>query len=112
MSENPPARLQELESQFDVSLAKELVSAYLDDTQEVIEKMQEAIFNRDSKALKSVAHMLKGASRIIIAEELEQRSREIEELSASNNWLKLEASFEQLSKTFERTIEYLRQYLQ
>ncbi|MBK9770373.1 MAG: hypothetical protein IPP57_06030 [Candidatus Obscuribacter sp.] len=46
---NPPAKLSELEAQFDRDLARELVAAYLEDTQDVMEKMQEAIFNRDEK---------------------------------------------------------------
>lgn len=106
-----PARLEELEAQFDRDMAKELVSAYLEDTADVMEKMQESIFNRDGKSLKSHAHMLKGASRIVVAQELEGLCKEMEEYSLGANWLKAEALFEKLNRAFQELVEYLRQYL-
>lgn len=108
---NPPARLNDLETQFDRELTRELVAAYLEDTQDTMEKMQEAIFNRDQRLLKSTAHMLKGASRIVIAEEIEQLSREMEELAISNEWLKAETHFDQLNRRFEFLTDFLRQYI-
>jgi HPt (histidine-containing phosphotransfer) domain-containing protein len=108
---NPPAKLSELEAQFDRDLARELVAAYLEDTQDVMEKMQEAIFNRDEKALKSTSHMLKVASRIVVAEQIEQLSSQMEEISRSNNWLKAESHFDTLNQSFDHLVDYLRSYL-
>ncbi|HND08509.1 MAG TPA: Hpt domain-containing protein [Candidatus Obscuribacter sp.] len=108
----PPARLAELEAQFEKELACELVSAYLLDTQDSMERMQESIFNQDARALKSIAHMLKGASRIVMADEIEKLCTEMEEYGISVNWLKAEMLYEKLNRQFEVLVEYLRRYLQ
>jgi len=107
-----PARLSELEEQFDVEMARELVAAYLEDTEDVLDRMHEAIIDRDAAALKSVAHTLKGASRIITAGALEHAASDMEELIASQNWLLAESKYESLKGVFGRTVDYLRLYLQ
>ncbi len=111
-NEPEPARLSELEEQFDVEMAKELVAAYLEDTEDVLDRMQEAIIDRDAAALKSVSHMLKGASRIITASALESAASDMEELIASQNWLLAESKYEALKAVYTRTVDYLRLYLQ
>jgi HPt (histidine-containing phosphotransfer) domain-containing protein len=109
-----PANLHSLESQFGPDTARELVRAYLEDTDEVIEKMQEAIISRDVKALKPLAHMLKSASRIVGATELSQYSIQMEGfcIEGQNQWLTIESFFETFTVSFKATNEYLRQYLQ
>jgi HPt (histidine-containing phosphotransfer) domain-containing protein len=109
-----PANLQNLEEQFGPDTTRELVRAYLEDTHEVLERMHEAIIDRDSKALKPLAHMLKSASRIVGAAQLSQYSGEMEEFCSEgqNHWLTIESFFETFSASFESTAEYLRQYLQ
>ena len=111
---NAPANLHNLEEQFGQETARELVRAYLEDTEEVLENMQTAILGRDPKVLKPLAHMLKTASRIIGATELSQYSVEMENLCAEgqNNWLSVESFFEKFSASFQATTNYLRQYLQ
>jgi HPt (histidine-containing phosphotransfer) domain-containing protein len=105
------ANLNDLEEQFDVEMARELVAAYLEDTDSVLDQIQAAIIDRDAAALKSVAHMLKGASRIITAKQLEQSASELEELSSAPNWLVAETKYETLKQVFEQTIDYLRVYI-
>ncbi|MBS2006313.1 MAG: Hpt domain-containing protein, partial [Cyanobacteria bacterium SZAS TMP-1] len=78
--QSAPADLHNLEQQFGSETTRELVRAYLEDTQEVLEKMQEAIIGRDAKALKPLAHMLKSASRIVGAINLSTQSSELENL--------------------------------
>jgi len=108
------ANLQNLEQQFGADTTRELVRAYLEDTQEVLEKMQEAIIGRDPKALRPLAHMLKSASRIVGAQQLSKNSAEMEDLSKvePTNWLQIESFFEPFSTSFKSTTEYLRRYLQ
>lgn len=103
--------LQNLEEQFDLEMARELVAAYLEDTDCVLDQLQVAIVDRDASALKSVAHMLKGASRIITASQLENAASELEDLSSSPNWLVAESKYETLKQVFDETINYLRLYL-
>lgn len=105
------ANLSDLEEQFDVEMARELVSAYLEDTDSVLDQMQAAIIDRDAAALKSVSHMLKGASRIITAKQLENAASELEELSNAPNWLVAETKYESLKQVFDQTIDYLRLYI-
>jgi len=112
--DHAPANLQNLEQQFGPDTSKDLVRAYLDDTNEVLERMQEAIVSRDSKALKPLAHMLKSASRIVGATELSQYSRQLEDhcLDGQSQWLEIETLFDTFSASFKSTTNYLRQYLQ
>jgi len=108
---NAPANLHNLEAQFGPDTTQDLVRAYLEDTQEVLEKMQEAIIGRDARALKPLAHMLKSASRIVGATVLSAQSSEMEELCGPENWLTIESFFENYTQSFQSTTEYLRQYL-
>ncbi|MBK9770372.1 MAG: hypothetical protein IPP57_06025 [Candidatus Obscuribacter sp.] len=55
--------------------------------------------------------MLKGASRIVVAEQIEQLSSQMEEISRSNNWLKAESHFDTLNQSFDHLVDYLRSYL-
>ena len=109
-----PADLHNLEEQFGADTTRDLVRAYLEDTDEVLERMQEAIIGRDSKALKPLAHMLKSASRIVGATELSKYSGEMEDLciDGQSQWLTIESFFETFTQAFQFTTEYLRQYLQ
>ena len=111
MDNSELVNLQNLEEQFDVEMAKELVAAYLEDTDSVLDQLQAAIVDRDASALKSVAHMLKGASRIITATHLEHSASELEDLSSAPNWLVAESKYETLKQVFEQTIDYLRVYI-
>lgn len=103
--------LPELEAQFDAEMTKELVAAYLEDTNDVLDKMHAAIIDRDVNSLKSVSHMLKGASRIITAHPLEIVAGEMETLAIGSQWLQAEARYEDLKEKFEGTTEMLRRYL-
>ena len=103
--------LAELEAQFEPAMAKELVSAYLEDTAEVIEDLQLAILERETTRVKSLAHLLRGASKIVMAVKVEGATAQMETLCNEGQWLKLEASFEKLSSTFNKTIQELRQYI-
>jgi two-component system, NarL family, sensor histidine kinase BarA len=113
-SNKAPANLNSLEAQFGPDTTKDLVRAYLEDTDEVLKRMHEAIINRDPKALKPLAHMLKSASRLMGASELSQYSVEMEQLCVDdqNQWLTIESFFETFTASFNATTEYLRQYLQ
>jgi HPt (histidine-containing phosphotransfer) domain-containing protein len=108
------ADLHNLEQQFGPDTTRDLVRAYLEDTDGVLERMQEAIIGRDSKALKPLAHMLKSASRIVGATELSQYSVEMEGLcmDGESQWLTIESFFETFTASFKSTTQYLRQYLQ
>lgn len=103
--------LTELEAQFEPAMAKELASAYLEDTAEVIDDLQLAILERDSARVKSLAHLLRGASKIVMAVKVEDATAQVETLCNEGQWLKLEACFEKLSNTFNKTVAELRQYI-
>lgn len=103
--------INELEAQFDPAMARELASAYLEDTAEVIDDLQLAILERDSARVKSLAHLLKGASKIVMAVKVETGVIEVEQLCGEGQWLKIEKSYERLAATFSRTTDQLRQYI-
>ena len=106
-----PADLHLLEGQFGDETTRELVKAYLEDTGNTLEGIEEAMHGRDLKALKSLAHMLKSASRIVGAHQLSAYSKEMEDLCGQGQWLTIESFFETFSRSFSATTEYLRQYL-
>jgi HPt (histidine-containing phosphotransfer) domain-containing protein len=103
--------LPELEAQFDPEMTKELVAAYLEDTHDVLDKMHAAIIDRDVSGLKSVSHMLKGASRIITAHPVEIIAGEMETFAIGSQWLQAESRYELLKEKFENTVDILRRYL-
>lgn len=111
MSIEPIVRIEKLEEEFDADIAKELAQAYLDDTHDAIAKIEAAFAAQDQEKLRSVAHLMKGCSRVIQAWKCEQVSANLENCAREADWTGASAHAAELKQTYKDTEAFLRQYL-
>jgi HPt (histidine-containing phosphotransfer) domain-containing protein len=111
MSIDPIVRIEKLEEEFDVEIAKELAQAFLDDTGDALEKIDAAFASQDQEGVRSVAHLLKGCSRVIQAWKCEQVSARLENCARDGDWTGASANAAELKQAYSDTQAFLRQYL-
>ncbi len=104
--------IKNLETEFDVDLAKELAQAYLDDTSSIIEKLERAVSSKDQELLRSAAHMLKGCSRAIQAWKCEKASAVLESNARDGDMHSAEANLPLVVEAYSLTEHFLRRYLE
>lgn len=111
MSIDPIVRIEKLEEDFDVDTAKELAQAYLDDTHDALAKIEASFAAQDQEGVRSVAHLLKGCSRVIQAWKCEQISAQLENCARDGDWTGASANAAELKQVYKDTEAFLRQYL-
>lgn len=111
MSVDPIVRIEKLEEEFDVDIAKELAQAFLDDTNDAISRIDASFAAQDREGLRSVAHLLKGCSRVIQAWQCEQVSARLENCARDGDWTGASAYAAELKQAYKDTEAFLRQYL-
>lgn len=103
--------IKNLEAEFDVDLAKELAQAYLDDTSNIIEKLEDALLKADREALRTSAHMLKGCSRALQAYKCEKASAALENDARDGNLDAAKEKMPEVVLAYRETEAFLRRYL-
>lgn len=111
MSVDPIVRIEKLEEEFDVDIAKELVQAFLDDTHDALAKIEASFATHDQEGVSSAAHLLKGCSRVIQAWKCEQVSARLEDCARDGDWPGASANAAELKQAYKDTEAFLRQYL-
>lgn len=118
MQENAPSTsaddivgIKNLEEEFDVEIAKELAKAYLEDTETIVDKLQNALAANDQEGLRSSAHMLKGCSRAIQAWKCEQTSSILEHDARDGNLESAGKNLPDVIEAYSQTKAFLLQYL-
>ncbi len=104
--------IEVLEEEFDVETAKELAAAFLEDTNNVVSIIEQALSTGDIDTCRKQAHMLKGCCRVIMALKCEKIASDIEGLAMSGNVDDAKNLLPQLSEAFAETEEFLRHYLE
>lgn len=95
-------------------LIVDLLSTYLEDAPERVDKMQQAVSNADSEALSDAAHALKSASANLGARKLSELCAEAETLGRSGGMAgaqelvtKISKSYQTISTIFQAKIEQI-----
>ena len=92
-------------------LLKDMVGIFVEETPEYVEKLKNAVKNKDFKTIKSISHKIKGEASSIGAEKLRKISYEIENAAkegiygiSSENTVLLEKHFTELSDILKNYI--------
>ena len=93
----------------DEELIKEVVPIFLNDSKERIEKLQEAVASKDSKAIKFYSHAIKGAARNVGAERLSDIASRLENLSREGDLESVDSIYEELKTEYEKVGSFLSQ---
>ncbi len=104
--------IEKLEEEFDVETAKELAAAFLEDTNEIVTKIANALLSGDLEACRKHAHMLKGCCRVIMANKCEKIASDIEVLVSTGKNEDAKTRLPELSQAFAETEEFLGHYLE
>ena len=93
----------------DEELIKEVVPIFLNDSQERVEKLQEAVLSKDSEAIKFYSHAIKGAARNVGAERLSDIAGRLESLSRERDLESVGSFYEELKTEYEKVVSFLSQ---
>lgn len=110
MDERELADLSELIEDFDEETARELALAFLEDTENALERLEAALGAGDAEAVRSSAHMIKGCSRVINAHPLEERASALEDCARSNNWEGIQSEVAGFKSVYDRTRSLIVEY--
>lgn len=104
---NVPELIERLDNDFELYL--ELLELFTTDSASIISRIENAIINRDSEALRKAAHTLKGAvanfsapAAYEAASILEQTGRNRELANANDQFLKLKAEIDSVIKEMKK----------
>ncbi|MDX2105252.1 MAG: Hpt domain-containing protein [Candidatus Melainabacteria bacterium] len=104
--------IEKLEEEFDVETAKELAAAFLEDTNDIVAKIENALAQGDLETCRKHAHMLKGCCRVIMANKCEKIASDLEALVSSGKVDDAKNRLPELSQAFTETEEFLGHYLE
>lgn len=106
---NPPLNLSRLFEIYkhDEGAVQELLAIYLSTTQTLIDKLERAIDEQNSRTCARTAHEIKGASAYIGALEMQELARHIELSAKEEKWHEVERSFEETEPAFIRVWAYV-----
>lgn len=106
---NTPLNLNRLFEIYkhDESAVQELLAIYLSSTQSLIDKLEIAIEEQNSRTCARTAHEIKGASAYIGALEMQELARHIELSSKKENWPEVKRGFEEAEPAFIRVWAYV-----
>ncbi len=103
-------RLNELEKETDPEFVIELINIYMSETPKQIEKIANAIKEKDHIALKISAHTLKGSSLNLGAKQLGALCFKLEEIGKYNREITEEISISGIEQEFNKVVGALNSY--
>lgn len=86
--------------------AQELLGIFVDSTRTLFERMDAALAQRDSKALKAVAHEMKGACGSIGANTMASLSKSMEQSALNSDWDLSAQLLRELKDDFESVCKF------
>jgi HPt (histidine-containing phosphotransfer) domain-containing protein len=92
-------------------IAVALATAFLDDTQGMLETIGECVEKKDAAGLRQLTHKLLGVSASIMDKDTNQLCRWLEDLGDDNSWEKAGGTYQQLQLSLTKTRAALQRYL-
>ena len=93
----------------DEDLIEQILPTYLKDNKEHFEKLSEAVKSRDSEAIASHAHAIKGAARNVGAKRLSDIAGRLERAGREDDIETATMVFDELKPEFEKVVSFLSQ---
>jgi HPt (histidine-containing phosphotransfer) domain-containing protein len=109
--QDQPFSTTALEEALDVEGAREILESFLEDTNGVVDRIEDSVLNRKQETLRSASHMLRGCCRVLGAEEAEKVSKTMEQSAVSGDWQTAEQQLPGLRTSFEKITAHVRRYL-
>ncbi len=88
-----------------------IITAFINENQENIQNIEQALENNDLQSIQNAAHTIKGSSANISALRVNENAKEIEVLAKSSNMSGIEKLFDILKKDAYQLHDILNQYL-
>ena len=102
--EHPTFEIRQLRETIgeDVDFERVLLGEYLSQSNEILQRLSDAVVTRNSAALKSAAHELKGSSRTIGAIAVGEVAQQLETMGGSGELGAIDETYEMLQHEFDR----------
>jgi HPt (histidine-containing phosphotransfer) domain-containing protein len=105
------AGILQIQQKLGEKIAVALATAFLDDTNGMLETIGECVEKKDAANLRQLTHKLLGVSASIMDKETNQLCRWLEDLGDDQSWEKAGSTYEQLQSSLTKTREALQKYL-
>jgi HPt (histidine-containing phosphotransfer) domain-containing protein len=103
--------IREIEKRMGEKMAIALATAFLDDTNGMLDTIGTCVENKDASGLRQLTHKLLGVSASIMDKETHQLCRWLEDLGDDQSWENASGTYVQLQASLTRTREALNDYL-
>lgn len=100
-----------LEERLGKKIALAMASAFLDDTKDMGEKLEQCVSRKDAAALRRLTHKLAGCSASIMDKDTHGLCRSLEDLGDDQCWEESRPTYEALLKSLNQTRDVLTNYL-
>jgi polar amino acid transport system substrate-binding protein len=85
----------------------DILKLFVTSTEELMDKINQALAQRDAQALREAAHTLKGACSSIGANEMWRECIELEQAAKSADWTHIPEMYSELSQTFDQAKAFI-----
>ena len=99
--EAAPIDISQLEEMLGPEETSEILTLFITSTEELLERINKAMENKDGRALKEAAHELKGACSSVGAKGMAQLCFDLEQAGKNNEWDNAPRIQSGLNQTFE-----------
>jgi CheY-like chemotaxis protein/PAS domain-containing protein len=105
------ARLGQLEKKMGKSTALAVADAFLEDTDDALEKIGACLEKQDDEGLKPLTHRLAGCCASVLDKETQQLTTTLQDLAAKQSWQAASALYQTLSDSLKNTRMIMQRYL-
>jgi HPt (histidine-containing phosphotransfer) domain-containing protein len=105
------AKFLQLEKKLGKSTALAVADAFLEDTDDALEKISKCLDTQDEMGLKPLTHRLAGCCASVLDKETQQLTSTLQELASKQSWPAASALFVTLSDSLKNTRMMLQRYL-
>lgn len=105
------AKLVQLEKRLGKNTALAVADAFLEDTDDSLEKIRACLDKQDENALKPLTHRLAGCCSSVMDKETQQLTTVLQELAMKHSWTAANTTFQTLTESLNSTRVEMQQYL-
>jgi CheY-like chemotaxis protein len=99
--ENDPIDLEELEQFYGIEHLSQMLTLFVSDTEDMLQRMQKFTKDRNARAVAGLAHELKASSASLGTKQLARLSLFLEQAVGQQDWLEAEQTLNSLNRSFE-----------
>src|SRR4030095_4926768 len=103
-----PIDLARLKQLYGNDATQEIIPLFMTEARQLLDRVREALSNKDSQALSTIAHQLKGLCASVASEEMALYSVQLETACREENWDLAQTTANTLEELYSLVIEFVK----